>query len=231
MPERGVHRNISELPSELPRVPAAFFARQAGAVARALLGCYVVRLAGGVVMSGRIVETEAYVGPQDEASHAYNGRRTPRNEQMYAAPGTAYIYFTYGMHYCCNVSVLREGYPAAVLLRALEPVEGIDELVRRRGCKVTPPEHKLLSGPGNLCKAFELDRSLDGEDLLTSDHFFITSDRKVGRRRGVVATPRVGIGERGEWTEKPLRFFIADHPSVSGPKRVSVGKARVQPTV
>ncbi len=222
MPDRRASQNVSAsvVASGLARPPAAFFARPAVVVARALLGCYVVRCEGDVVMSGRIIETEAYVGPHDAASHAFEGRRTPRNEQMYAPPGTAYIYFTYGMHFCCNVSVVRAGYPAAVLLRALEPVEGAAHMAARRACAVTPPEHKLLSGPGNLCKGLGLDKAFDGENLLTSSRFYITTGGKPlpWPASQVAKTPRVGIGDRGEWTDEPLRFLIRANPSVSGPK-------------
>jgi DNA-3-methyladenine glycosylase len=194
------------------RLAQEFFARPASVVARALLGCTLVRVDdSGVRLAGRIVETEAYTGPQDLASHAVGGRRTPRNESMYAAPGTAYVYFTYGVHFCFNVSALREDHPAAVLIRAAEPVEGLEEMLHYRPRAAKVPA-LVCSGPGNLCKAMGIDKSLDGENMLTSTRLWICSGQRSGK---VSRGPRIGIGDRAAWTLKPLRFWDSQSPAVS----------------
>jgi DNA-3-methyladenine glycosylase len=146
------------------KLPRAFYTRgDAVAVARELLGSLLVaRARDGRRVSGIIVETEAYRGPEDRASHAYGGRRTRRTETMYAPGGTAYVYFVYGMYHQFNVVTNVADVPHAVLVRALEPVEGVDLMRRRRG-GVAPPE--LTSGPGRLCIALGIDRRLYGADL------------------------------------------------------------------
>ena len=173
-------------------------------------------------MSGVIVETEAYAGVIDRASHAFNGRRTARNESMYAEPGTSYVYFTYGMHFCFNVVCGEKGVPLAVLVRALEPVEGIEEMTRRRASgrnalglermRVTD----LCSGPGKLCSAMGIDRALDGVDLPSSERLWIERGEEV---KEIGVGPRIGIDSAGEWVSKPMRFWVAGNGHVSGGKR------------
>lgn len=201
------------IPGESPSPD--FFARPAASLARALLGCYVVRNINSDVLIGKIVETEAYVGARDAASHAFGGRRTARNQSMYAAPGTAYIYFTYGMHYCLNVSAYKPDHPAAVLVRALEPVEGISQMLWNRG-RGDIPLHSLMRGPGNVCKALLLDTTLDGEPLWKSNSLRMCGRVQPLDRGAIASSPRIGIGDKGIWTNKPLRVYLQENPSVSG---------------
>ncbi len=198
---------------------AAWFARPAEQLAPALLGCRLTRtLPDGTTLSGIITETEAYTGPEDRASHAYNNRRTARNESMWASPGTAYVYFTYGMHFCFNVSCLRADHPAAVLIRAIVPERGIETMRTLRSAK--PRKHPLkdkdlCNGPGKLCQALAIDRSLDGVDLLHSSQLSISQGVAVSPG-DIERTPRVGIGNAGEWAQKPLRSLIRVHPGPPG---------------
>lgn len=204
------------------RANRTFFNTDSKSLARALLGQHLVRvLDGGSRLAGRIVEVEAYTGVKDRASHAFGGRRTPRNESMYAQPGTAYVYFTYGMHWCMNVVCGQIDEPVAVLIRALEPTEGL-ELMRlhrsagsRQGRVLRDTD--LCSGPARLCDALEIDRRLNGIDLTSDDRLFIERVRgKVGKVR---TSPRIGIGNAGAWTARKLRWYLAGNPHVSGRPR------------
>ena len=182
-------------------------------VARRLLGQILVSDVGGVRRrtAGRIVEVEAYVGPHDPACHAYGHRRTARTEQLYGPPGTAYVYFTYGMHWCLNAVTEAEGYPAAVLIRALEPLAGLETMRRRRGGKRIP-DRRLCAGPARLCEALAVTGVLNGASLARGPLRIVATR---SRRRGgavVVAGPRVGITEAADW---PLRFYYQDSPWVS----------------
>lgn len=192
------------------RLPRRFYQRDATTLARALLGQRLVRLVQGQVLAGIIVETEAYLGAKDKAAHTYNGRRTARNESMYGNGGTAYVYFTYGMHYCLNVVARRRNEPEAVLIRAVEPTHGIERMfVNRRAAK---RKHDLCSGPAKLCQAMEIDRALDGADLTSSEAIFIERLRqRAMAKTGITVGPRVGVGYAQEWAHKPLRFYIAGH--------------------
>ena len=181
------------------------------AVARRLLGSLLVAPArDGRRVSGIIVETEAYQGPEDRASHAYGGRRTRRTETMYAPGGTAYVYFVYGMYHQFNVVTNVADVPHAVLVRALEPVEGV-ELMRRRRRGVAPLD--LASGPGKLCIALGIDRRLDGADLL-GDRIWLEAGRRV-RPAAIAAGPRVGIDYAADWVARPWRFWLRGNPFVS----------------
>jgi DNA-3-methyladenine glycosylase len=198
------------MPLKLPR---EFYTRgNVLLVARQLLGCrLVVRAADGVRVAGRIVETEAYAGPEDKASHAYGNRRTPRTETMFAVGGTAYVYFIYGMYYQFNVVTGRAGVPHAVLVRGLEPLEGIERMRERRPVK---RDRDLTSGPGKLCQALGLDRSFNGEDLGGERVWLEAADRKL-KPRQIASGPRVGIDYAEEYIDKPWRFWIKDNPYVS----------------
>lgn len=180
-------------------------------VARDLLGkLLVVPAADGQRVSGMIAEVEAYRGPEDRASHAYGGRRTRRTETMYQEGGVAYVYFVYGMYYQFNVVSNVAGTPHAILVRALEPVEGI-ELMRER--RHLHPDHNLTNGPGKLCIALGIDRELDAADLL-GDRVWLEEFQTVSPRR-IARGPRIGIDYADEWIDKPWRFWIRDNSYVS----------------
>ena len=187
-----------------------FFDRDTVAVARDLLGKYLVRREGDLVLAGRIVETEAYVGRMDKACHAYGYKRTPRTETLFARPGTAYIYLIYGMYHCLNFVTEGEGEPAAVLLRGLEPALGAEEMARRRFGKdlgaLTPYQKKhFLDGPGKACRALGLTRAQNGLDL-TGEALFLWDDGSP--------TPefhtgkRIGIDYAQEAVDFPWRFYL-----------------------
>jgi DNA-3-methyladenine glycosylase len=186
------------------RLPRSFFQRYTPTVAKGLLGCRLVRVIDGKRLSGIIVETEAYRGSGDPASHAFRGR-TPRNELMFGPPGHAYIYFTMGMHYCLNVTTEPEGIPAAVLLRALQPIEGVEAMMENRGVKDV---RRLAAGPGNLTKALRIDMRLGGEDLCSSERLFF----EHGEALRVASSARVGVssGRTRRW-----RFYAEGSPFVS----------------
>jgi len=194
------------------KLPREFYTRtNVLTVARDLLGKVLVVPDGrGRRVSGKIVEAEAYRGPQDRAAHSYGGRRTKRTEPMFGIGGTAYVFFVYGMYYQFNVVTNRPDQPHAVLIRALEPVEGIEIMKRRRPGK---SEHNLTNGPGKLCIALGIDRTLDGADLLGNKVWLEEGERI--QRRGIMTGPRVGIDYAEEWIDKPWRFWIKDNPFVS----------------
>jgi DNA-3-methyladenine glycosylase len=182
-------------------LPIAFYARPTAEVARRLLGQILVSRIRGREAVGRIVETEAYIGPHDPACHAYGHRRTARTETLYGPPGTAYVYFTYGMHWCLNAVTERVDYPAAVLIRALEPLEGIALMRRRRG---PVPDRALCAGPARLCEALGITGEQDGGSLERGAVRIVAGGRT---RLRVAVTPRIGITTARDW---PLRFVIAD---------------------
>lgn len=179
----------------------AFYARPTAEVARRLLGQILVSRIRGRAVAGRIVETEAYIGPHDPACHAFGHRRTARTEPLYGPPGTAYVYFTYGMHWCLNAVTERVDYPAAVLIRALEPLEGIALMRRRRG---PVPDRALCAGPARLCEALGITGEQNGASLERGAVRIFPGD---GTRFRVAVTPRIGITTARDW---PLRFVIAD---------------------
>jgi DNA-3-methyladenine glycosylase len=194
------------------KLPREFYTRSnVLTVARDLLGkLLVVPDEDGRRVSGMIVEVEAYRGPEDRASHAYGGRRTKRTETMYREGGIAYVYFVYGMYYQFNVVCNVPDIPHAILVRALEPVEGI-ELMRER--RHQHPDHNLTNGPGKLCIALNIDRALDGADLL-GDSVWIEQYQAIPARR-IAKGPRIGIDYAEGWIDKPWRFCIRDNSYVS----------------
>ncbi len=166
---------------------------------------------GGRRTAGRIVETEAYVGPHDPACHAWGGRRSPRCEWLYGPPGTAYVYFTYGMHWCLNAVTEAPGYPAAVLLRALEPMAGLETMRRRRG---GVPDRQLCSGPAKLCEALGITGALNGASLARprGSLRILAGGRRTAPSPPIAVTPRIGITRAVDW---PLRFLLEDSPWAS----------------
>ena len=195
----------------MSRLDRGFFTRDVLTVARELLGQRLVRLVGGERLSGRIVEVEAYDGPDDQASHARPGR-TERNASMYGPPGHAYVYFIYGMHYCLNAVAEPEGQPAAVLIRALEPLEGLQAMRQRRGGRARTT---LTSGPARLCQALAIDRRFDGVDLCAGEGLLTIEADQIAPTCSVETSRRVGV--RGDETavNAPWRFYIVDNPYVS----------------
>lgn len=184
-----------------------FYARPTVSVARRLLGCVLVSTIAGRRTAGRIVEVEAYVGPDDPACHAFGGRRTERVAVMYGPPGFAYVYFTYGMHWCLNVVTERAGFPAAVLIRALEPVAGMAIMRRRRG---PVPDRTLCGGPARLCQSLGITGKENGASL-QAGRLRILRD-PAGSRPRVVVSGRVGVSAGADL---PLRFCVAGSPWLS----------------
>ena len=195
------------------KLPRDFYTRpNVLTVARELLGRLLVAPATARArVSGIIVETEAYRGPQDRASHAHGGRRTDRTRTMYAMGGTAYVYFVYGMYHQFNVVTNLEDVPHAVLVRALEPVEGIGLMRKRRRGR---SDQSLTNGPGKLCIALGIDRKLDGADLL-GDRVWIEEGRGRIPPSAIAVGRRIGIDYAEAWVDKPWRFWIRNNPFVS----------------
>ena len=196
------------------KLPREFYTRSnVLTVSRELLGKQlVVPARDGSRVSGIIVETEAYRGPLDRASHAYGGRRTKRTETMYLMGGVAYVYFVYGMYHQFNVVTNVADTPHAILIRGLEPVEGLEVMLKRRQGH---SGRNLSNGPGKLCIALGIDRQLDAADLL-GEKVWIEAGRKVSPR-AIASGPRIGIDYAEEWVDKPWRFWIRDNPYVSRP--------------
>ena len=188
-------------------LPREFYARDTEIVARELLGCVLECHSDKGTASGRIVETEAYLGEHDLACHAAAGR-TRRTEPLYGPPGSAYVYFIYGVHWCFNAVTRDEGLPSAVLIRAIEPVIGVDLMRRRRGA--VRKHADLTNGPGKLCAALGIDVRHNALPLNRPPIVIREGDRVVDAM--IVVTPRIGIRESADW---PLRWLIADNPYVS----------------
>jgi len=204
-------------------LPASFYRRTSEVVARDLLGRYLVRELGGERLVLRLVETEAYLGAPDAASHARGGHRSPRNESMYLAGGHAYVYFVYGMHWCLNVVCAERGVPHAVLLRAGEAVAGAERMAALRGLAGAPRPRQLAGGPARLCRALAVDRALDGADLRRGALRLTEGEPLDSAAVGVSA--RIGVDYAGDAARWPLRFFDLDSPEVSRP----AGRAQLGP--
>lgn len=189
----------------MSRPGRSFYERRSPTVARELLGCQLVRVIDGGRLSGSVVETEAYRGQWDPASHAFRGR-TERNAVMFGQAGHAYVYFTMGMHHCLNITTEQEGTAGAVLLRAIEPLEGLESMKRNRG----PVDlHRIASGPGNLTEALGVDGALNGEDMVRSSELFVEQGKYLGEV-GVSTRVGVTVGKTFEW-----RFYAKGNPFVS----------------
>jgi DNA-3-methyladenine glycosylase len=189
-------------------LPRSFYARPVLTVARDAIGKLLVHETAHERLVGRIVEAEAYRGPEDRAAHSYGGRRTPRNEAMWGPPGFAYVFFVYGMHWHVNLVTGADEEPHAVLIRALEPLEGQSAMARRRGLE--PGDRNLTNGPGKLCQAFDIDKRCYGLDLCASRLYLAH-----GPRGKIARSPRVGIDYAGVWVSRPWRFYEQDNPWVS----------------
>jgi DNA-3-methyladenine glycosylase len=192
-----------------------FYARETVAVARDLLGCWIVRSTSDGVASGVIVETEAYRGPADQASHARAGR-TGRTAPMFGPVGHAYVYLVYGMHSCLNVVAYSSAEVAAgaVLIRALEPRVGLELMRARRGA-AAGADVRLAAGPARLCQALDVTRGLDGHDLVAGEGLWLAQgETPVGK---VSAGPRIGVDYAGEWAARPWRFWLTGNAAVSRP--------------
>ncbi len=192
-------------------LPRSFYSRSALVVARAVLGRVLVHDTRRARLAGRIVEVEAYCGADDPASHAHRGM-TPRNAVMFGPAGHAYVYFTYGMHHCVNLVTGPRGKAAAVLVRALEPIEGVERMRRNRGVEAW---ERLARGPGCVAQALGLDRRHNGLDLARGP-LWVADLAPVRHGLPVLTSPRIGIraGRGRSW-----RFYLAGHPCVSGPSR------------
>jgi DNA-3-methyladenine glycosylase len=187
-------------------LPVAFFRRPTEVVAQELLGMVVVSTAGDELTTARIVETEAYLGYDDPASHGYRHRRNARNQALFGPPGSWYVYLSYGMHWCANLVCQKTGLASAVLLRALEPLDGLEVMRRRRG---PVPDRELCSGPGKLCQALGITRDLDGRRIAESN---VLVHRRSNEENTIAVTSRIGITKAADW---PLRFVVAGSPWLS----------------
>jgi DNA-3-methyladenine glycosylase len=185
-------------------------------IAKNLLGKLLVTSFNGDYTSGRIVETEAYNGVGDKASHAYGGRRTNRTEIMYAAGGVAYVYLCYGIHHLFNVVTNKQDTPHAILIRGFEPVTGIEIMLRRM--KKEKPDYTIGRGPGNVSKALGIDKSHTSLSLL-SNEIYIADDGVKLKPSKIIATPRIGVDYAAEDALLPYRFYVKGNPYVSGKKQ------------
>jgi DNA-3-methyladenine glycosylase len=195
--------------AERGAIAAAWFDRPAASLALDLLGSRLVRVAPEGSVGGRIVEVEAYRGPEDLAAHSSRGE-TPRNSVMFGAPGHLYVYLIYGLHHCLNVVAGPGTKPEAVLIRALALDEGIEVARERRGPTVA--DRRLASGPGNVGRALGIDRGLNGIDLLDGP---VRIEPRAGPPPQISRGPRIGVAYAGAWASRPMRFWITDDPHIS----------------
>ena len=186
--------------AELLPLARDFYARPVLTVAKACIGKLLVHRTKEGLVAGRIVESEAYRGPLDRAAHSYGGRRTARTEVMFGPPGYAYVFFVYGMHYQFNLVTTKDGAPHAVLIRAVEPVLGVEIMAKRRNLPASARE--LTNGPGKLCQALGIGRECYGADLCGPE-LFLADGSTVRSARA----KRIGVDYAGDWAEKPWRFY------------------------
>ncbi|KAJ4918396.1 hypothetical protein JOQ06_014081 [Pogonophryne albipinna] len=203
------------------RLEEDFFKQSCISLSKAFLGKVLVRrCADGTELRGRIVETEAYLGGEDKASHSAGGKRTERNTAMFMKPGTIYVYLIYGIYLCMNVS--SEGEGAAVLLRSLEPLQGqpamrqLRAARRREGARLLK-DKELCNGPSKLCQALNIPRCFDRRNLAADPEVWLEKDPNINpaEPNDIVSAPRIGIESHGEWAKKPWRFYLRGHPCVS----------------
>lgn len=198
----------------MKKLPIAFYQRDdVVQVAKELLGKILFTNWNGNITSGRIVECEAYEGITDKASHASGGRRTARNEIMYGPGGSAYVYLCYGIHHLFNVVTNKKDTPHAILIRALEPWNGIDEMVKRLG--KNKADHSITRGPGNLSKALGIYTKHTGTSLLSKE-IFIADDEFRYSKKEIASSPRIGVQYAGDDAWLPYRFYVKGNPFVSG---------------
>jgi DNA-3-methyladenine glycosylase len=194
------------------KLPHDFYLQDTVTVARALLGCTLWRKRGRELLAARLVETEAYLGANDLASHARRGLRSGRNASMYLEGGHAYVYFTYGMHWCLNVVTQEADTAEAVLLRAAEPLRGIESMRKRR--PKAKRDFDLMNGPGKLCSALDIDGRLDGEPL-DGNRLSLTAPESTIADSEIAISRRVGVDGAGDAAAWPLRFYLRGNRYVS----------------
>lgn len=193
-------------------LPQKFYAKPTLTVAKELLGKYIIRNYRGYKLVGKIVETEAYIGFDDQASHASRGK-TKRNEVMFGYGGQAYIYMIYGKYYCLNIATEKSGFPAAVLIRAIEPISGIEQMAKNRNIK--PMDKKNISnGPGKLCQALKIDKNLNGIGLQT-EKLWLANGKGNINDSAIVSATRIGIDYAGSSKDLLWRFYLKDNLYIS----------------
>jgi len=211
-----------EIIGSLKRLKRNFYTRDTLRVAKDLLGKFIIRRWRDKLLIGKIVETEAYIGPQDKASHAYlprhlrkwrgEGKKTSRNLAEYLIGGHIYIYLVYGMYWQLNISTSQAGKPECVLIRAVEPFVENDKCKNQNAkCKITIKNSKLLkltNGPGKLCQWLKLDKSFYGEDVVKSKKIWLAGGKEKIKKSNIIAGKRIGIDYAKEWAGKPWRFYI-----------------------
>ena len=204
------------------KIKKSFYNRKTLKVAQEILGKFLVRKIGKKIIAGKIVETEGYVGPNDLASHASRGK-TARTAPMFGPPGHAYIYLVYGLNYCFNIVTEKKNYPAAVLIRALEPINGIDIMLQNRQLNKKQKQKlnsqnsilkTLTNGPGKLCQALKIDKILNNADLTDGALWLEDRGLKI-KPREIVAARRVGVDYAGKYKNKPWRFYLKGNQFVS----------------
>lgn len=219
-PDTRRHRELPEFGhpdfSPLQAIPHEFYERDTVEVCRDLIGAYLVHVSEEGETAGRIVEAEAYCGPEDRGAHSRGGKPTVRTRAMYGPRGHAYIFLIYGAHWCFNIVTGTPPMPQAVLIRALEPAAGLDLMRARVAARPGTADSKLCQGPGKLCRALGITGALYGENLTGETLYLVPGGLRPGER--VAASPRINIDYAGEWAARPWRFYIPGHPAVSGPK-------------
>lgn len=198
------------------KLERSFYVRSTLKVAKELLGCVLVHVAPEGITKGRIVETEAYMGPEDKGAHSYGGRHTPRMDPLYKTGGFAYIYQLHGYNYCLNAVTQKEDMPQAVLIRAVEPIEGLELMIQRRNIDISTKSKfkNLTNGPSKLCQAMDINTSLNGIDLC-GDELFIVSENGLKRDEEIIATKRIHIDYAEEYKDKKWRFLLKGNRFVS----------------
>ncbi len=206
----------------MPRLGRKFYSQDTIVAAREMLGKHIVRKIGNKTIRGKIVEVEAYIGPEDRASHAYKGKRTPRNEAEYLIGGHIYIYLVYGMYWQLNISTSGDGVPECVLIRALEPISNAEmcvlgsDYLSSYGLGVDKELKNLTNGPGKLCRYLKVDKSFYGVDVCTSKDIWLEDKGGKVEKKDIVAASRVGIDYAGQyWAKRKWRFYIKNNPFVS----------------